>query len=218
MDSSGDTFMFSNGFHFEPSQYLVLCRDTSLFRQKNPNVSNIIGNFDFGLSSAGELIRLINNNFGIVDEIEYQVSDPWPDNAVGTGYTIQLGDPDVDNDIGSNWFTYSLYGTPGRKNGIVDDISGEDHEKPLKFALKANYPNPFNPKTKINYHLAMNSDVNLSIYNLLGQKVVTLVNKKQTAGKYSVQWDARNFPSGLYIYKLETSSGFRQSRKLLLLK
>ena len=189
-----------------------------MFRDKNPSVNNIIGNFDFGLSSEGEVIRLVNNSYGIVDEIEYQTVAPWPASVAGTGYTIQLGSPDVDNDLGSNWFTYSIHGTPGKANGLVDNIADAGTGKPDKFALKANFPNPFNPVTMISYQLAMNSDVELSIYNLLGQKVATLVNKKQAAGYYTVQWNASAFTSGVYIYKLETSSGFRKSRKLLLLK
>jgi Secretion system C-terminal sorting domain len=84
--------------------------------------------------------------------------------------------------------------------------------------LKQNFPNPFNPKTVISYQLSMNSDVNLSIYNQLGQKVATFINKNQTAGKYNIQWDASSFSSGIYYYKIRTSAGFVQSRKLMLLK
>jgi hypothetical protein len=86
------------------------------------------------------------------------------------------------------------------------------------FSLSQNYPNPFNPKTIINYQLAMTSDVNLSIYNMLGQKVATLVNKKQKAGNYSMQWDASGFASGVYYYRLNTDGGFVQTKKLILLR
>jgi len=91
-----------------------------------------------------------------------------------------------------------------------------------KLTLAQNYPNPFNPKTNIEYSVrAQNSvpqHINLSIYNLLGQKVATLVDKKQPAGAHEVQWDASGFASGVYIYTLETSTGYKQSRKLQLLK
>jgi hypothetical protein len=60
--------------------------------------------------------------------------------------------------------------------------------------------------------------VDLTIYNLLGQKVVTLVSEKQPAGKYQVKWDASDFASGVYYYRLSTISGFVQSKKLVLLK
>jgi photosystem II stability/assembly factor-like uncharacterized protein len=87
-----------------------------------------------------------------------------------------------------------------------------------QFNLSQNYPNPFNPRTTINYQIPLNTQVKLSIYNLLGQKVVTLVNKKQPAGRYTVEWDAGAFASGVYIYRFETNTGFMQSRKLILLK
>jgi len=60
--------------------------------------------------------------------------------------------------------------------------------------------------------------VELSIYNILGQKVITLVSKKQPAGSYKVNWDASGFASGVYLYRLEADKGYVQTRKLILLK
>ena len=89
---------------------------------------------------------------------------------------------------------------------------------PEKFQLYQNYPNPFNPSTTISYQLAIGSQIELSIYNLRGQRVATLVNKKQTAGSYQVQWDATGFAGGVYFYRLRTDQGFGQTKKLLFLK
>ena len=93
---------------------------------------------------------------------------------------------------------------------------------PLTFSLMQNYPNPFNPSTIINYELPTANKVELSIYNLLGQKIVTLVSGMQNAGNYQVEWDGRNsfgqnVASGMYVYRL---SGRKQqlSRKMLLLR
>jgi hypothetical protein len=86
-----------------------------------------------------------------------------------------------------------------------------------KITLAQNYPNPFNPTTTINYQLPKNSDVTLSIYNILGQKVAVLVNSKQIAGNYNVQWNASKFPSGLYFYKLQIKNN-TQIRKMMLIK
>ena len=102
-------------------------------------------------------------------------------------------------------------------NYSVTALDGENAPY-FNFVLQQNYPNPFNNSTMINYQLAATSDVNLSVYNILGQKVATQVNKNQTAGNYNIEWDASGFASGIYIYTLETSTGFKQSRKLLLLK
>ena len=85
------------------------------------------------------------------------------------------------------------------------------------FSLSQNYPNPFNPITNIEYRLANTDFVNLSIYNILGQKVITLVNKKQPAGSYQMQWDATGFASGIYYYKL-SAGDFKQVKKMILMK
>ena len=85
------------------------------------------------------------------------------------------------------------------------------------FSLKQNYPNPFNPKTTINYELPMTSDVELSIYNLRGQKVVTLVSAYQPAGFYEFEWNAEGMASGVYLYKLQAGN-FSDMKKMILLR
>ena len=84
--------------------------------------------------------------------------------------------------------------------------------------LVKNYPNPFNPTTNIDYKLPITNFVNLSIYNVSGQKVATLVSEKQQAGRFVVEWNAGRFASGVYYYQLFTGTGFIQTKKLVLLK
>jgi hypothetical protein len=93
----------------------------------------------------------------------------------------------------------------------------ERGEVPLQFALMQNYPNPFNPTTTINFTLASASNVKLIVYNILGQKVATLVDSRLTAGAHTVQFDARKYSSGVYIYSIEAGD-FRSSKKMLLIK
>jgi len=120
----------------------------------------------------------------------------------------------------SNNFSINSKFSAAVKN-IMDDPDTEGlitAAIPDKFSLEQNYPNPFNPTTMISYQLAMSSDVELSIYNMLGQKVATLVSKKQPAGNYDVEWDATGFASGVYLYKLETGQGYEKTKKLILIK
>ena len=89
---------------------------------------------------------------------------------------------------------------------------------PDKYALEQNYPNPFNPSTVIEFSLPEDvSNVKLTIYNVLGEKVAELVNTSLIAGKYSYQWNAKNVATGMYIYELRTEK-FVSVKKMLLLK
>jgi len=93
----------------------------------------------------------------------------------------------------------------------------DDKLLPFEFHLRQNYPNPFNPTTTVNYLLPTPADVRLDIYNLLGQRVVTLFEGRQEAGEHTVTWDASGFPSGVYFARLETAER-SESIKMLFLK
>ena len=102
---------------------------------------------------------------------------------------------------------------------IWDQLTGvgDNDGLPITFNLSQNYPNPFNPTTTINYSLAEKSHVELSVYNVLGQKIRTLVNEEQAAGKYSEPWDGSTIASGVYFYRLETEK-FTSTKKMMLVK
>ena len=85
------------------------------------------------------------------------------------------------------------------------------------FELSQNYPNPFNPSTQIDFSIPQQSNVQLKVYNTLGQVVATLVNGNLSAGSHSVNFDARNLASGMYIYRL-SAGNFTSVKKMLLLK
>ena len=93
---------------------------------------------------------------------------------------------------------------------------------PGKFSLSQNFPNPFNPTTEIKYELPNESLVNITIYDVMGRKINTLVNLEQSAGSYSLQWDATNsvgesIPAGMYIYTIQAGK-YTSTKKMVLLK
>jgi len=90
-------------------------------------------------------------------------------------------------------------------------------EIPESYNLYPNYPNPFNPSTQIRFDLPLSSFVKILIYNVLGKEVNTLVNEELKAGKYSVDWFAANYSSGVYFYKLITID-FTETKKMILVK
>ena len=93
---------------------------------------------------------------------------------------------------------------------------------PLTYELKQNYPNPFNPKTTIEFTLPHKSHVRLEIFNILGQRVRTLINDDLVQGRHRTIWDGRNdqgdiMPSGIYIYRLK-SPEYAISKRMLLIR
>ena len=110
------------------------------------------------------------------------------------------------------------------KIGVRISITNEGGTLPVEFILSQNYPNPFNPQTEINYSLPVAGAVRLTVYNLLGQRVVSIVNEFQQAGNYRASWNGRDkfgklLSSGVYLYNLNVDNGkFSETKKMLLLK
>ncbi|MBN2279639.1 MAG: T9SS type A sorting domain-containing protein [Candidatus Marinimicrobia bacterium] len=112
---------------------------------------------------------------------------------------------------------FQLYLDDGGVN-IEEWVSGLDQDIIIReFKLYQNYPNPFNPTTTISFDLAESATINLSIYNLSGELLQTLVNSRLDNGHHRIKWQAGNFSSGIYIYRLQ-SDGFHETQKCILMK
>jgi len=132
---------------------------------------------------------------------------------VGTVFTLQ----------GRNALETEIDGTVDDGVSVVTKVAGtvteiESEGVPQVFQLEQNYPNPFNPSTTIGFALPERSFVKLSIYNTLGQEVAVLAEGEKEAGYHRVVWNAGVLPSGIYLCRLETNSGFHATRKMLLVK
>lgn len=120
-----------------------------------------------------------------------------------------------------NAYAGSLFALEDSFSTVLTD-AGQDNSIPRQYLLYQNYPNPFNPHTTIEYDLSRDSKVQLIIYNVLGEKIVTLVDAGQPAGHYKVGWNGTNqtgkhVASGVYFYRLHTEN-FVQIKKMLLFK
>ncbi|MCH7974588.1 MAG: T9SS type A sorting domain-containing protein, partial [Bacteroidetes bacterium] len=121
----------------------------------------------------------------------------------------------------------ALTGLAYAETGVTSVEGSNDKSIPTEFILVQNYPNPFNPSTSIEFSVPVNSNVRLTIYNLLGQVITTLVNEELSAGNYSVIWNGTDtnglqVSSGVYLYKMKASGNsgtpFSQTKKMILLK
>lgn len=96
-------------------------------------------------------------------------------------------------------------------------LNGTENGLPISFGLHQNYPNPFNPSTQIAFDLPSASHVELSIYNVLGQEVKTLINQQMEAGSHVVTFDGSNLASGIYFYRI-SADNFSDTKKMMMLK
>ncbi len=174
---------------------------------------------------------------GIFDTVIYTITDTFFINVFGT----QVIGKTLNEDFGfSNWdyiwtekfgkiskknqqgeVTYSLRACV--INGVVYGdtnfaaLSVNTSEPFSVYKLYSNYPNPFNPSTKIKYQIPELSFVTLKVYNNIGEEIKTLVNELQPVGIYSVEFNAKDLPSGVYFYTI-TAGKFRETKKMIILK
>jgi len=211
-------YFIPDGTVLESNNYLVMVDDDSSFTARFPNVENYIGEIGFGLSGSGEFMKLVDNEEQIVDSLTYDDKLPWPEEADGDGASLELVDVNIDNAFAENWKASEGHGSPGEVNSVVTDIEvDKNNELPSEFVLSQNYPNPFNPTTTINYSIPVAGKVSIKVYDILGREIANLVNEVKAAGRYSVKWDASNFASGIYVYRIKANS-FIQTKKLVLMK
>lgn len=194
------------------------------------------GNGEYNLYLNDELIAT-GGQFGSSETVEFTILDDWltmnplsgtvsPEGSAGVLLNVNAAgmDPGVysagisvnsnDPDQGAVIIPLSL---------TVNGMSSENESLlPAEFALHQNYPNPFNPQTKIRYDLPENSMVNITVYDMLGREVKTLVNQVQNAGFKSIIWDATNdygkaISAGIYLYQIQAGD-YIHTQKMVLLK
>ncbi|MFC1528992.1 CotH kinase family protein [Candidatus Latescibacterota bacterium] len=204
-DDDAHEFIIPENTVIEARGYIVLCRDDSMFAKLFPDVSYYIGSFGFGLANGGDSLRLFDSKGAIIDSLTYDNNAPWPVEPDGYGCTLSLRSPELDNSLPGNWATSVMHGTPGEKNENI--VSVEEKNPPAELSLGQNYPNPFNLQTSIEFALPNESVINLSIFNITGQKVRELVSGTMAAGTHSVIWNGTSdsgqaVSSGVYISRI----------------
>ena len=172
-------------------------------------------------------LNIIFSNADILHEVEYN-------DILNTNYGVSTYEYAMlmsNNSLALAYIYYIVEATDGEFNVVSDSgkfvlnnvsLSTQIDIKPERFSLHQNYPNPFNPSTTIAYDLPIASIVNITIYDMMGRKIKTLVNEHEAAGFKYTQWDGRNdknesVSAGLYVYLLQTEK-FMQNKKMIFLK
>ncbi len=211
VDISGWVFKDSDDAHsfiipentiLAKNNYLVLCSDTIKFDNIYPSITNYIGQFDFGLSSSGENLRLYDNNEELFTSVQYYTIPPWA-TANGDSTTLELIDPYNEPNNYLNWFSGCKGGSPGTAfvpcNTIIEDL-------PLANFDFFNYPNPFSDKTNIVFNTDKAQFVNITVYDQQGRLIEYLLNDEITAGKHIIEFTSKNLQTGIYFCRLTTNS------------
>jgi hypothetical protein len=156
---------------------------------------------------------LLHHKYGIVDAenpywnpVTITGSHNWSSAAENANNenTLIIRDGNITNQFLQEFA--ARYYQFGGIDTILVSVDGDDSSKPKRFSLSQNFPNPFNPGTRINYQIPNTGLVTLTVYDVLGREVETLVNEVQQAGTHAVSLDAGRFASGVYFYRLQATT------------
>ncbi|MDF1572042.1 MAG: CotH kinase family protein [Bacteroidales bacterium] len=211
-DSKGEhMYRISEGTVINPYGYYVVCRDKFKFRELHADFDTYEGNFNFGLSSVGDVVRLYDAENTLVNIVSYEPASPWPD--VPEGFTLSLRSPEMDNFSAGAWeVSGEKYGTPGSRNFEIPDgiITEESVSGDL---LLGNYPNPFTGNTTVTLYSDTYQHLKLVVYDLHGRQVEVLADRKFRDGFHEINWTPSTAP-GMYILQLETPDSIHMRRVL----
>ena len=204
-------------------------------QQAHPVIMNSIIWYNYESNISGPIISYSNIQGGYEGEGNIS-SDPLfrdPENGDFHLMSTDCGDPEdspcidaghpdiLDSLLDCSWGLGALRSDMGAYGGGDSTMVGIDDDKqpevPIRFGLSQNYPNPFNTSTVIHYQIPVTSDVTIVIYDILGRKAETLVNKEQPAGYHQVVWDGSDHSSGMYFYWIEAGE-YSDTKKMVLLK
>ena len=214
----GIHYTFPSGTSLEAGEFLVLASNLALFQQRYGFAS--FDEFEGQLDNNGEKLVLVTAGGDTIVTVRYYDESPWPVYPDKYGHSLVCKGHNAAGDQNQyvNWrHSHAIHGSPGRDDQ-ASSVASISSKRPTEFELQQNFPNPFNSTTTIRFAIKSETDAKLVIFDLLGRTVATLVDKKLTAGQYSVAWDAHSCAGGIYFYHLQTAEGFQATKKMVLIK
>jgi hypothetical protein len=235
ISSDGNTFVEGGFFDNSSGAIWVFTRSGGVWTQQGPKLfgSGGIGytyqGYSVAISSDGNTavsggysddtsrgaVWVFHRNGGVWTQLGPKFVGSNPVGYAFQGYSVAIssegtvieGGPSDNNNLGAAW----VFRDP------TIGIKAISQSVPESYSLSQNYPNPFNPSTVIKFQVAGSRFVKLSIYDVLGREVSTLVNEQLKPGTYEVDWNASNYPSGVYFYKL-AAGDYVETKKMILIK
>jgi len=216
-EDDSHVFTIPQGTVLPADGYLVICTDTSAFHSSFPEVPNFIGDMDFKLDNAGELIRLYDMTGLLIDTVRYDDELPWPAEPDGLGPTLELIGPWLDNALPESWLAYSVNGTPGSLNGPFLGTNSNGESAAFDFLV---CPNPSRKNAQLVFRCREEEDVVLSLFSLEGQLLSNNTVTHLPEGVYQLPLgealrEAGGLPPGIYIIRVVTEKTILVKRLII---
>ncbi len=212
--NSENMYRFPANTTILPNDFMIICSDMDDFESGFPNVEKIIGEMDFKLSASGEQLILYDALHNTIDSVAFDDHAPWPESPDGSGATLELINPLLDNNVAQHWAASENFGSPCAFNSRYSKIDTTAQPANNSY-LRQNFPNPFNEKTHISFITKLNQKVEIKIYNITGQLVESLTPPTNT---FMVTWNTINQSSGVYFYQLVVNNNIVDTKKAVLFK
>jgi hypothetical protein len=182
-------------------EMIVLCSNTALFNQQFPLVSNVLGNFAFGLDNSGELIRLYDSTNKLAYSMHYASNTSWPQTPNGGGYTLELIDSSANANDATNWMAGCLYGSPGVNFTpcLIDFVNENSGDKRLLV-----YPNPSKGSISMVSPIALSPNTVVQITDVFGK---IILSETLSTSKTHFNFNLESFATGWYFIQTSGAEG-----------
>ncbi|MCK5840371.1 MAG: lamin tail domain-containing protein, partial [Bacteroidales bacterium] len=198
-ESAYHYYAFPSSVTMLPGEYLLIVQDTVKFKNIYPDIASFVGPFDFGLSMNGDMIMLSDPFGQQIVKIDYEGGYPWPDQANGTGRSVELIDYDVELNNYANWKNGCVGGSPGTDFIPCDTNSIQYLTTDISFI---SYPNPFSGSILIELELRSEKFIQINLIDQYGRNVFRLHNGMMIQGKNKLHFETGELSSGIYYLQV----------------
>jgi hypothetical protein len=208
-DNDANIYEFPENTIIQQESYLVVVKDIDDFSDSYAEISNYVGEFDFGLSSSSDAVRLYNSEMVIQDEVYYTSSFPWPNLGNGDGYTLELISPSLDNSLPENWTNFNEYGSPNEVNSPTANTNSIEQTSSVL------WPNPVGNSLNITLNIKYLDNYTIELYDLKGVNLKEIFRGTLDLGDSNIFYSTNNLSSGVYLIKISSDSGNNKMMKFI---
>jgi hypothetical protein len=208
-DNDANIYEFPENTIIQQESYLVVVKDIDDFSDSYAEISNYVGEFDFGLSSSSDAVRLYNSEMVIQDEVYYTSSFPWPNLGNGDGYTLELISPSLDNSLPENWTNFNEHGSPNEVNSPTANTNSIEQTSSVL------WPNPVGNSLNITLNIKYLDNYTIELYDLKGVNLKKIFRGTLDLGDSNIFYSTDNLSSGVYLIKISSDSGNNKMMKFI---